>query len=41
MDIFEAIQTRRSIRRYLDKPVPREIIEEILDAARWAPSAHN
>lgn len=41
MDIFETIHTRRSIRRYLDKPVPRELIEKILDAARWAPSAHN
>jgi len=41
MDIFETIHTRRSIRRYVDKPVPRELIEKILDAARWAPSAHN
>ena len=41
MDIFETIETRRSIRRYLEKPVPRALIEKILDAARWAPSAHN
>ena len=41
MDIFEAIYTRRSIRRYSDEPVPRDLIEKILDAARWAPSAHN
>lgn len=41
MDIFEAIYSRRSIRQYLDRPVPRELIEKILDAARWAPSAHN
>ncbi len=41
MEIFEAIYSRRSIRRYLDKPVPRDLIEKILDAARWAPSAHN
>lgn len=41
MDIFEAIYSRRSIRQYLDKPVPRGLIEKILDAARWAPSAHN
>jgi F420 biosynthesis protein FbiB-like protein len=38
---LELVRTRRSIRRYLDKPVPREWIEKILDAARWAPSAHN
>ncbi len=41
MDIFEAIYTRRSIRRYQDRPVARALIEKILDAARWAPSAHN
>lgn len=41
MDIFETIYSRRSIRRYLDKPVSRELVEKILDAARWAPSAHN
>jgi F420 biosynthesis protein FbiB-like protein len=40
-NILETIRARRSIRRYLEKPVPREWIEKILDAARWAPSAHN
>ena len=39
--IFEFIRARRSIRRYLNKPVPRELVEKILEAARWAPSAHN
>lgn len=39
--IFEMIRTRRSIRQYLDKPVARELVEKTLDAARWAPSAHN
>ncbi|MCL2112194.1 MAG: nitroreductase [Clostridiales bacterium] len=37
----EAIYQRRSTRAYLDKPVPEEIIEEILDAGRHAPSASN
>jgi coenzyme F420-0:L-glutamate ligase/coenzyme F420-1:gamma-L-glutamate ligase len=32
---------RRSIRRYRDRPVPREVLEAILTAAIWAPSAHN
>ena len=32
---------RRSVRRYLRREVPDEKIEKILDAARWAPSAHN
>lgn len=39
--VLRAIRARRSIRRYLDVDVPREKIEQILDAARWAPSAHN
>ena len=32
---------RRSIRRYRDRSVPREVLEAILTAAIWAPSAHN
>jgi F420 biosynthesis protein FbiB-like protein len=41
MNIFELIKTRRAIRRYQDKPVSREQIEQLLDLACWAPSAHN
>ena len=42
IDAFlDLARSRRSIRRYLDEPVPRELIEKILDAACWAPSAHN
>lgn len=41
MDVFEAIQERRSIRAYQDTPVPREKLEKILEAARLAPSAGN
>lgn len=40
-DFFQVVQARRSIRRYRDRPVPREQIQALLDAARWAPSAHN
>lgn len=32
---------RRSIRRYASTPVPRQLVAEVLEAARWAPSAHN
>jgi coenzyme F420-0:L-glutamate ligase / coenzyme F420-1:gamma-L-glutamate ligase len=39
--VAAAIHERRSIRRYLDQPVPREMLERILDAAHWAPSSHN
>jgi nitroreductase len=41
MDVFEAIQQRRSIRAYLDKPVPQDKLLRILEAARLAPSAVN
>jgi nitroreductase len=41
MDVFEAIKERKSIRAYQDKPVPRKVLERILEAGRLAPSARN
>jgi len=41
MELMEAITTRRSVRRYRNDPVPRNILEEVLEAACWAPSADN
>lgn len=41
MNTLDAINNRRSIRRYLDRPVEFEKITTILDAARRAPSAGN
>jgi len=41
MTAFETIETRRSIRHFLEKPVEREKITRALDAARLAPSGHN
>jgi 5,6-dimethylbenzimidazole synthase len=41
MDVIEAIHTRRSVRKWLPQPIPDELIETILDAGRWAPSAGN
>src|ERR1700712_5609558 len=40
LDLSAIIQGRRSVRRYLDQPVPREQIEQVLAAAGWAPSPH-
>ena len=37
----ELVRSRRSVRRYLDKPVEREKIMVCLEAARLAPSAEN
>ncbi len=39
--VLEAIHQRRSIRAYEAKPVPREILKTIIDAANEAPSAMN
>jgi coenzyme F420-0:L-glutamate ligase/coenzyme F420-1:gamma-L-glutamate ligase len=39
--IQDIILTRRSIRRYQDRSIPREVLESVLNAATWAPSAHN
>lgn len=41
MDVLEAIFNRRSIRQYTDRPVGDDIIETILKAAMYAPSAVN
>ncbi|MBI3948058.1 MAG: nitroreductase family protein [Armatimonadetes bacterium] len=41
MEIREALRTRRSIRAYTDQPVAREVIEDIVDCARWTPSGSN
>jgi nitroreductase len=41
MNVFETVQARRSIRAYLDKPIPQDKLERILEAARLAPSAVN
>lgn len=38
---IEAITTRRSIRKYKDKPVPKDVITEILQAGILAPSSKN
>ena len=41
MDYIDIVHERRSIRGYQQKPVPRELIEEIIDLAKRAPSSMN
>jgi len=41
MDVFEAINGRRSIREYKPDPVSEEIVDRLLEAVRWAPSWAN
>lgn len=39
--VFTALQERRSIRQYTDRPITREEIVTMLEAGRWAPSGKN
>ena len=41
MEIKEAIQNRKSVRAFLDKPVEKKVLEEVLSLASRAVSAHN
>jgi nitroreductase len=41
MNVSEAVSTRRSIRAFLDTPVPYETLVRVLDEARMAPSGCN
>ena len=40
-DILDVISSRKSIRRYKPDPIPDEMIDKILEAARWAPTGEN
>ena len=40
-DIIDVIMSRKSIRRYKPDPIPDEMIDKILEAARWAPTGEN
>lgn len=41
MDLFEAIKTRRSVGKVKSDPVDRKKIEQLLEAATWAPNHYN
>jgi nitroreductase len=41
MNLLDVISTRRSIRKYRKEPVSDRLINEILEAGRWAPSGLN
>lgn len=40
-ELLSLIKSRRSIRRYTDEPVPKAVLIRLIEAAIWAPSAHN
>ncbi|MAS33244.1 MAG: nitroreductase [Anaerolineaceae bacterium] len=39
--LMQLLTLRRSLRRYRQEPIPHDVIERVLTAAIWAPSAHN
>jgi len=39
--IIELIKSRRSVRKYLDKPLSKETIDTLIESAKWAPSGMN
>jgi nitroreductase len=40
VDVADAIRSRRTIKAYAPRPVPRPVLEELFDLARWAPNHH-
>lgn len=40
-EVFKVIKERRSIRAYLEKEIPEDIIRKLILALIWAPSAGN
>ena len=41
LTVTEALKQRISTREFRPQPLPRELVRDILDAARWAPSGGN
>ena len=39
--VLQNIMTRRSVRKYQERPIPHDVLERILEAGTWAPSASN
>ncbi|WP_420917179.1 nitroreductase [Dictyobacter halimunensis] len=41
MDVYEAVRSRRAVRSFTDRPIPKEVLERVLSAAAWSPSGSN
>lgn len=39
--VLDIIKSRRSIRHFLETPIPPDVLSSLLEAARWAPSGGN
>ncbi len=40
-EVLKTIKERRGVKEYLDKPVPKELLDQIVEAGLWAPSGRN
>jgi nitroreductase len=40
MELEDAIRNRRTHKAFAPEPVPRELLDELLELARWAPNHH-
>ena len=40
-DLWDAMYTQRAIRYWQEKPVPRELLEKVIESASKAPSGSN
>jgi len=40
-DLMDIVKGRRSIRKYEDKEVPEELLNQVLDSVKWSPSWAN
>jgi nitroreductase len=41
LDVYEAVTSRRAVREFTDRRVPRQALERVLSTAAWSPSASN
>ncbi len=41
MEAIQALKTRRCVRAFTREPIPKEVIEDLIDCARLAPTARN
>ena len=41
MDFTQFAKSRKSARGFLNKPVPKELFDDIIETAKWAPSSYN
>ncbi|QES46491.1 nitroreductase family protein [Streptomyces venezuelae] len=41
MDVYEAVMSRRAVRGFTNRRIPKEVLKRVLSAAAWAPSGSN